>query len=208
MQDNHLTLVDHLMKLPILQAEWVLWLLFGLSIASLGIISERACFLARRRMDVDAMRARLSDAFMQGALSDVAAALRHIDALESCVLLGALDAAHYGPDAVEETVRVVLSRQRQRYERGLTVLAIVGSNAPFIGLFGTVLGIIHAFANLATADKGASKVVMAGVSEALVATAVGLLVAIPAVAAFNFFKARVRVRVENSLNLPRRSMCR
>ncbi len=208
MTENHLTLVERIMKLPILQAEWVLWFLFVLSIVSLGLIAERAHFFMRHRVDVDALRQRLSHALAQGTLSETAAALEHMEALEASVLRGGIDAAPYGPDAVEETVRVVLSRERQRYERGLTVLAVVGSNAPFIGLFGTVLGIIHAFANLATGDKGASKLVMAGVSEALVATAVGLLVAIPAVAAFNFFKARVRVRIEGADQLVRTLLAR
>lgn len=203
MKEHHLTLVEHVMKLPILEAEWVLWFLFALSVASLGIIAERASFLLRHRVDVDALRQRLDDSFAQGTLLEVAYSLKHMGALEANVLLRAIETASYGPDAVEETVRVALSRERQRYERGLTVLAIVGSNAPFIGLFGTVLGIIHAFANLAGGDKGASKLVMAGVSEALVATAVGLLVAIPAVAAFNFFKARVRVRIEGADQLVR-----
>jgi biopolymer transport protein ExbB len=80
---------------------------------------------------------------------------------------------------------------------------VVGINAPFVGLFGTVLGIIHAFASLSTRTGEASQAVMGGVSEALVATAVGLLVAIPAVAAFSFFKARVRGRVENADQLVR-----
>ena len=67
-----------------------------------------------------------------------------------------------------------------------------GSNAPFIGLFGTVLGIIKAFADLANATDEAASSVMAGISEALVATAIGLLVAIPAVVLYNYFKQRIK----------------
>ena len=79
-------------------------------------------------------------------------------------------------------------------ERGLSVLATVGSNAPFIGLFGTVLGIMAAFNDLAQTNAEASEAVMAGISEALVATAVGLLVAIPAVVLYNMFTRQVRTR--------------
>ena len=84
------------------------------------------------------------------------------------------------------------AREKLRLERNLAFLATLGSNAPFVGLFGTVLGIIKAFHDLAGSQAGGPSVVMAGISEALVATAVGLMVAIPAVAAFNYFNRRVR----------------
>lgn len=205
MQDNHQALVERLVSMPILQAEWVLWLLFGLSALSLAIIVERSWFLLRRRTDVDSVRARLGQVLLSGAREDVIAWLNTQDSLETNVLARGLAAAEQGPDAVEELVRAAVSRERQRYERSLTVLAIVGSNAPFIGLFGTVLGIIHAFQELAqkTSGAGSSATVMSGVSEALVATAVGLLVAIPAVSAFNFFKARVKARVDRADQLVR-----
>jgi biopolymer transport protein ExbB len=80
---------------------------------------------------------------------------------------------------------------RVHLERNLTFLASVGSNAPFIGLFGTVLGIIRAFADLVGNVGGGADVVMAGISEALVATAVGIFVAVPAVVAFNAFGRQV-----------------
>src|SRR4029079_12034926 len=76
--------------------------------------------------------------------------------------------------------------------KNLGVLGTLGNNAPFIGLFGTVLGIIKAFADLSRNSAGGAVAVMAGISEALVATAVGLMVAIPAVIAFNYFQAKVR----------------
>ncbi len=80
---------------------------------------------------------------------------------------------------------------RVHLERNLTFLASVGSNAPFIGLFGTVLGIIRAFADLVGNLDGGADVVMAGISEALVATAVGIFVAVPAVVAYNAFQRQV-----------------
>ena len=84
------------------------------------------------------------------------------------------------------------AREKLRLERNLAFLATLGSNAPFVGLFGTVLGVIKAFHDLAGSQAGGPSVVMAGISEALVATAVGLMVAIPAVVAFNYFNRRVR----------------
>lgn len=87
-------------------------------------------------------------------------------------------------DDGEEGLRVHL-------ERNLTILASIGSNAPFIGLFGTVLGIIRAFHELSGDLTGGADVVMGAISEALVATAVGIFVAIPALAAYNGFMRKV-----------------
>jgi biopolymer transport protein ExbB len=89
------------------------------------------------------------------------------------------------------------ARERLRLERNLAFLGTLGNNAPFIGLFGTVLGIIKAFHDLAGNQAGGITVVMSGISEALVSTAIGLLVAIPAVIAFNFFNRRVRTVIAN-----------
>lgn len=208
MQEQNRELVERIMSLPFLQAEWVLWCLFALSALSLAIILERTFFFVTHKARLSKLRPHLTEVLDASALETLSHTLRHEDSLESNVLYTALAAADDGPEAVEEMVRAAVSRERQRYERSLTVLAIVGSNAPFIGLFGTVLGIIHAFANLATSTEGAGRSVMSGVSEALVATAVGLLVAIPAVAAFSAFKARLRTRVERADQLVRALLAR
>jgi biopolymer transport protein ExbB len=94
------------------------------------------------------------------------------------------------------------SQERLRLERYLGILGTLGNNAPFIGLFGTVLGIIKAFADLSrSGGGGGAAVVMAGISEALVATAVGLFVAIPAVMAFNIFQRLLKRVVGRSNSL-------
>jgi len=77
-------------------------------------------------------------------------------------------------------------------EKRLGILATFGNNAPFIGLFGTILGVMNAFATLGDANAISTKLVMIGISEALVATAMGLFVAIPSVAAYNYFTRRLR----------------
>ncbi len=77
-------------------------------------------------------------------------------------------------------------------EKRLGILATFGNNAPFIGLFGTILGVMNAFSTLGDAANISTKLVMVGISEALVATAMGLLVAIPSVAAYNYFIRRLR----------------
>jgi biopolymer transport protein ExbB/TolQ len=105
--------------------------------------------------------------------------------------------ARNDPDQVDRAVRSFLTLERAGLERGLTTLATLGSNAPFIGLFGTVLGVIQAFGALGANQARASDI-MVGISEALVATAVGLFVAIPAVVAYNALSRRLRVILVNS----------
>jgi biopolymer transport protein ExbB len=125
------------------------------------------------------------------------------DTLETNVVLFALRQHGLGPDAVEDLVIGALTKERERYDARLDFLATLASNAPFVGLFGTVLGIIRAFNDLASDIAQAGAAVMAGVAEALVATAVGLLVAIPAVVAFNVFKRRVKLASNNAQLLSR-----
>jgi len=93
---------------------------------------------------------------------------------------------------VDRAVQSYLSGQRIELEKGLNVLATLGSNAPFIGLFGTVLGIIQSFGILASQQGSAMNAVMLGLAEALIATAVGLFVAIPAVVSYNYFSQKLR----------------
>ena len=119
------------------------------------------------------------------------------DNLYTGTLRAILDASALGAFQVERAVKTYLSMERTRLEDGLTILATLGSNAPFVGLFGTVLGIIQAFAAMGV-KQGNSAEIMSGISEALVATAVGLFVAIPAVMAFNIFTRRLRVLLVNS----------
>ncbi|MDP7111221.1 MAG: MotA/TolQ/ExbB proton channel family protein, partial [Myxococcota bacterium] len=110
-----------------------------------------------------------------------------------------------GPDAMAREMAAALAQERPRYERNLIVLGTLGNNAPFIGLFGTVLGIIRAFRDLSSSigeAQGASAV-MAGLSEALVATAAGLFVAIPAVVAYNYFQRHIKSVVSNAGSMNR-----
>lgn len=185
-------LIATLMKLPIFQAEWVLWLLIALSLASVAVMVERFLFYRRHAIDISMVRAELRRLLDEGDLAGAAEFLARFDSLETnTVLFGLRDYAR-GPDSVEDLLQGAARKERSRYERRLAFLATVASNAPFIGLFGTVLGIIRAFKDLSSNMAEASGAVMGGIAEALIATAVGLLVAIPAVVAFNYLKSRVK----------------
>ena len=173
-----------------LGAEWVLWLLVALSVASIGVMIERfAFFLSRRAGDVDALRRQL----LAGDLAGAGAAVEGRRGMEAEVVRAAVAHAAMGPDAVREVVSGTIERSRIDYEQRLAFLGTLGNNAPFIGLFGTVLGIVRAFFELSRNPGAAGAgTVMAGISEALVATAVGLFVALPAVVAYNLFQRGLR----------------
>jgi biopolymer transport protein ExbB/TolQ len=172
-------------------AEWVMYALAALSVASVAVILERLIFFWRfGRSHADVLAALLAS----GRLDDARAAVEDREGLEAEVVRAALQAAPDGPASVAELVASTIRRERPAYERGLGFLGTLGANAPFLGLFGTVVGIIKAFADLGVgAAKGAgATAVMTGLSEALVATAVGIFVAIPAVVAFNAFGRKLR----------------
>jgi biopolymer transport protein ExbB len=191
----HLNLTDFFLRVTYLGAEWVLWLLVGLSFLSVTIMVERWVFFAVRRVNVDKLAGQIKAALQGGNLEEALSYVQNSKAIECVVIAAGLRELRRGAHAVSETMLSVKARERLRQERFLPVLGTLGSNSPFIGLLGTVLGIIKAAHDMNQAQagqQGAANAVMAGVFEALVATAVGLFVAIPAVIAFNFFSRRVR----------------
>lgn len=173
-------------------AEWVLWLLAALSVLSIAVVLERAVYLTTHRLaDSDAVLLQLA----KGDLDAVKAKVATQKGMEAAVLREGLGWMEKGPDSVQEVVNATLARERPRYEKYLSILGTLGSNTPFIGLFGTVLGIIKAFKDLGMSGAKGAEVqatVMAGISEALVATAVGLAVAIPAVIFYNVLQRSVK----------------
>ena len=94
-------------------------------------------------------------------------------------------------NGVSRAMRAVFTREMDHLESGLPMLASIGSTSPYIGLFGTVWGIMNAFTGLSNLENASLAVVAPGIAEALVATAIGLFAAIPAVAAYNYFNNRV-----------------
>ena len=191
---------QRLLAFAMLGAGWVMWLLVGLSVLSFTVMLERGLYFGQRRMSK--RFPELLRLCQDGAL-DKAAQLAAGDAMEAEVVRVAARVAGSGQGAVEKAVASTVDRRRLEYEKWLFVLGTLGNNAPFIGLFGTVLGIIRAFADLAAhpaAAAGASTV-MTGISEALVATAVGLFVAIPAVLAYNIYQRLLKRVVGRSQSL-------
>jgi biopolymer transport protein ExbB len=206
MQHSTGGLVQTLLGLPVFRSEWVLYLLLGLSLASVAVMVERWFFYRSHRVDADALRSKLSDLLAAGDFQSAAKLLQGHDALETNIVLAGIKAYELGPESAEELIAGALGKEKGRYEKRLNFLATLASNAPYVGLFGTVLGIVRSFRDLAANMADASSAVMAGIAESLIATAVGLLVAIPAVVAFNVFKARVKTSVTDGQMLARTLM--
>lgn len=130
---------------------------------------------------------------LEGGKADAAAAWcqKHPSAVAQVVGYGLLHAGR-GRKDLEELMVSKLKEERLKLERFLPVLGTLGNISPFIGLFGTVVGIIKAFRDLAASGTGGPSVVARGIAEALVATAAGLLVAIPAAILYNYFMGRLK----------------
>ncbi|HEY1548613.1 MAG TPA: MotA/TolQ/ExbB proton channel family protein [Kofleriaceae bacterium] len=165
-------------------SRWVLWLLIGLSLAAVTVMIERLWFFIQEKRPSAQLAAAMAALRKDGP----AAALKKLEGLrsmEAAVARACLEKASTGADAVDEVRAAVVEQERARYEKRLAFLGTLGNNAPFVGLFGTVLGIIRSFHDLSGGSMQNSQLVMAGIAEALVATGVGLMVALPAVAAYN-----------------------
>ncbi len=201
-----MNLVEWLLRLMVgFGAEWVMWLLVGLSVVSVAIMLERSWFYWTLRDDIGKLAAELRAELRAGDLDGARKRLERSSSAEAVVALAGLAVADGGPRAAEEAMRGAASLQRLKLERRIAFLGTLGNIAPFIGLFGTVIGIVGAFEALgtqsnvaATAAVGAPTQVMTALAEALVATAVGLGVAIPAVVTFNYFQRHIRAILANT----------
>jgi len=170
-----------------------------MSVASLYVMGERLVFFLRSAGESRAFAAKVA-ALIQGEGIDAAASAGFGErrGYLGRVISAGLSAFKTAPpdkDAATESVARALERQASRevqtLKRGLGLLATVGSTAPFVGLLGTVMGIVTAFQKMAESGSGGLGTVSAGIAEALVTTAFGLLVAIPAVMGFNFLQSWV-----------------
>ncbi|MFQ5329378.1 MAG: MotA/TolQ/ExbB proton channel family protein [Thermodesulfobacteriota bacterium] len=170
---------------------YVMILLGGFSILSIGVMLERAWSFSRFGKAMVDFPAEFIRTFKTGGV-DVASGLcdGHTSPLANVFRAG-LTKITLGAVEMAESMELSARREIANLERYLGVLGTIGNTAPFVGLFGTVLGIIRAFHDLAGAEGAGPSVVADGIAEALVATAAGLFVAIPAVIAYNYFTRRV-----------------
>jgi biopolymer transport protein ExbB len=175
-----------------LGANWVLWLLVALSIVSVGVMIDRWLWFRGRNTDVERFNRELRGAFERGEIERLQTKYKDDPAIAVQVALRGIAERDHGPEAVAEAMHGERARWRRSADRNLIVLGTLGNNVPFVGLFGTVLGVMSAFGELKNNSLEAQARTLDLIREALAATAVGLLVAIPAVVAFNFFGRRLK----------------
>src|SRR5262245_20644153 len=177
---------------------WIMQLLIALSVASAAISLDRARAYWRERRNVADLGRELHRLLAGGDTEAARAQLIRVGGVVADVALAGLARWDGGAQAAREAMAAATGLARARLQRGLLVLGTIGNNAPFVGLLGTVIGVIGAFDELGRTGSAAAarsafapERVMATIAEALVATAAGLVVAIPAVALFNYFQGRL-----------------
>lgn len=173
-----------------------------MSVASLLVMFERIVVYMRSGSESVKFAEKMGQLLANGDVTTAAAAgvtknVGHLGRTINAGLVAFKTAPNDKEVAIESVARALerqAAREVQSFKRGLGVLATVGSTAPFIGLLGTTMGIVNAFQQMAAAGSGGLGTISAGISEALITTAFGLLVAIPAVMAFNFLQGWVDAR--------------
>jgi biopolymer transport protein ExbB len=187
---------------------WILVLMLVLSIISLAIMLERTWLYWSLRDDIEGLMRDFGRLLRGGDLAGARKRLEASRSAEAAVVVAGLVESEHGVEAAQEAMEGASALQRMKLEKRLAYLGTLGNNAPFIGLLGTVIGVLAAFDELSknaltpTTAGGAQLLpqaaIMGRIAEALVATAIGILIAIPAVAAFNAFQRVVRGTLANT----------
>lgn len=182
-------------------ATWVVYLLGALSLVSLGVAIERWLVFREGGGDLRGLALALDGHLMRGDHQGAIGELVRQRSIAARIAAAGLRLAHLGPAAADKAMASARALEKSRLDKRLVFLGTLGNNAPFLGLFGTVVGIIQAFAELGShsatggaavaASQGTSDAVMTAIAEALVTTAIGIAVALPAVAAYNYFVRRI-----------------
>ncbi|MCA9583441.1 MAG: MotA/TolQ/ExbB proton channel family protein, partial [Myxococcales bacterium] len=178
-----------------LGASWVMWLLIMLSVISLAIVLERTYYLLASRDDIQALKNDLLKFLRKGDIAGAKARLAESRSFEAKIVQAGMDAVEDGAESADNRMQSAAQLARLHMERNLAFLGTVGNNAPFAGLLGTVIGVIRSFQALNDSGGQVTSGLMAEIGEALVATAIGILVALPAVAFFNLFQRLIRARL-------------
>lgn len=185
--------IERVLSISQYGSRWVMWLLIALSVAALAVMLERAVLFFSSRDDTARLRAELRRLLSENDLELARRRLEESPSFEARVAAAGLSAD--GVESAEERMQGETELCKLSMEKNLALLGTLGNNAPFIGLLGTVIGIVRSFRELSSSSGQVSAGLMSEIGEALVATAIGLLVALPAVAAFNLFQRLVRARI-------------
>jgi biopolymer transport protein ExbB len=169
-----------------------MYALLVLSVVSVGIVLERLYFFSKQHSDPNQLLREIGDRVSKDDMNGaIAVCDRHKGMLPKILQFGLYRHEKSRAD-ISDALSISLLEQLNSLEANLSIIGTVAVIAPFVGLFGTVLGIIRAFNDIALKGNSSPAVVSAGVAEALVTTAAGLGVAVVAVIFFNYFKSRIK----------------
>ena len=196
-------LLQKLLAIALISTEWIIWVLLILSVISVAVIIERFFILRLKRGDLERLKQRIGAAMRKANNAGIESILRQDNSSAAKILLETIQKTKKMGLDFEDSLYIAISEEKLQLESRIAILGTLGNNAPFIGLFGTVLGIINAFHSLAQNTKGGPTIVMAGISEALIATALGLFIAIPAVGAYNYFVRGIKKIIVSAENFTR-----
>ena len=167
--------------------------LIGCSVVTVGVAVERVYYFWRRRGNPEQTAREVTQRVQRGDIKEALYACQHtthpVGAAMQVIVASPVDR----PENIDEQLQVVMTSQKLLLERNLNVLGTMAGTAPLIGLLGTVWGIMRAFHDMALVGSAAPSVVAAGIAEALITTAIGLLVAVPALVLYNHFARRMSV---------------
>ncbi|MBN2009895.1 MotA/TolQ/ExbB proton channel family protein [candidate division KSB1 bacterium] len=179
--------------LETIRSSVTMMILMGCSVMVLGFVFERWLFMKQTSINADQFFMKVRDALKNESLESAITICNTSLAPIAAVVKSGLVESKNSPKAAAEIMDAVAMEQRTKLEKHLNVLGTLGNIAPLIGLFGTVIGIIQAFHALSTSASAGPAVISSGIAEALITTAAGLVVAVPAVVFYNMFLRKVGV---------------
>ena len=190
--------MEALLKMADGAAHGILYLMILASVVSVSIMIERYFSLKKLSRSSKVIASDFKAMLAEQNLQNIQALSKQSDSLESKALgYGLTFVENHGQEGLDDLFNSFKLVERPELEKNLNLLGTIASNAPYIGLLGTVMGIMKAFNDLANAPGQGNEVVMAGIGHALVSTALGLAVAIPAVVGFNHYQKKVGLVLNN-----------
>jgi biopolymer transport protein ExbB len=184
--------METLFKIAEASAHGILWLMALMSVLSISIMIERYFALKKISSSSNGVAAGFKTLIEAKDLNQIVKLSEDSRSLEGRALEHGLTYVKtHGESGLDELINSYKIIEKPGLEKNLNILGTIASNAPYVGLLGTVMGIMKAFNDLANSPGQGNEVVMAGIAHALVSTAIGLAVAIPAVVAFNYFQKKV-----------------
>jgi biopolymer transport protein ExbB len=179
-------------------ATWIMWLLVALSVGGLAVAIEKAIYLILTSENVRKLKQQILGLLRTGDVDEARARLARSRSHVAGIISAGLKDPGDGTASAEERINGATQLAKLRMEKRLAFLGTLGSNAPFIGLLGTVIGIIRAFHQLNESAGKVTSGLMSEVGEALVATAIGILVALPAISFYNAFQRIIKARLSRA----------